>query len=110
MFPFGADDEDIEFNYIVERNLEVIFKIWLFQNSQFQIALLIVDDLHNQVPPVYCESLSDGIKVLLVLDFSSNFLIFIVFFFEILIFSFATRKLHPSSPTTHNGSIYESTH
>ncbi|PAV86400.1 hypothetical protein WR25_15391 isoform A [Diploscapter pachys] len=49
MFPFGADDEDIEFNYIIERNLE--------------IALLIVDDLHNQVPPVYCEALSDGIRL-----------------------------------------------
>ena len=85
------------------------FKNLTFSNIQFQIALLIVDDLHNQVPPVYCESLSDGIRVFLVFDFSSNFLIFIIFFFEILISSFVTRKLHPNSPTTHNDSIYEST-
>ncbi|CAD6192082.1 unnamed protein product [Caenorhabditis auriculariae] len=50
MFPFGADDEDFEFNYILERNLEV--------------AMLIVDDLHNQVPPVYVESLDDDIQLL----------------------------------------------
>ncbi|KAF8363320.1 best-23 [Pristionchus pacificus] len=50
MFPFGADDEDFEFNYILDRNLEVSF--------------LIVDDLHNQVPPVYVESLKDEIELL----------------------------------------------
>ncbi|VDM45856.1 unnamed protein product [Toxocara canis] len=50
LFPFGADDEDIEFNFILDRNLE--------------ISYLIVDDLHNQVPPVYVESLKDPVKVL----------------------------------------------
>ncbi|KAE9417694.1 hypothetical protein Angca_010032, partial [Angiostrongylus cantonensis] len=50
MFPFGADDEDFEFNYILERNLEM--------------AYLIVDDLHNQVPPVYVESLDDKVKLM----------------------------------------------
>ncbi|CAB3404254.1 unnamed protein product [Caenorhabditis bovis] len=50
MFPFGADDEDFEFNYILERNLE--------------IAMLIVDGLHNQVPPVYVESLDDDVQLL----------------------------------------------
>ncbi|KAK0394651.1 hypothetical protein QR680_000857 [Steinernema hermaphroditum] len=50
MFPFGADDEDIEFNYILDRNLE--------------IAYLIVDELHNQVPPVYVESLEEKVKLL----------------------------------------------
>uniref|UniRef100_A0A1I7W7A8 Bestrophin homolog n=1 Tax=Heterorhabditis bacteriophora TaxID=37862 RepID=A0A1I7W7A8_HETBA len=48
MFPFGADDEDFEFNYILDRNLEM--------------AYLIVDELHNQVPPVYVESLDDKVK------------------------------------------------
>ncbi|KIH54904.1 hypothetical protein ANCDUO_14947 [Ancylostoma duodenale] len=48
MFPFGADDEDFEFNYILERNLEMAF--------------LIVDELHNQVPPVYVESLDDKVE------------------------------------------------
>ncbi|KAK6737533.1 hypothetical protein RB195_019936 [Necator americanus] len=50
MFPFGADDEDFEFNYILERNLEMAF--------------LIVDDLHNQVPPVYVESLDDKVQLM----------------------------------------------
>ncbi|KHN85333.1 Uncharacterized protein F32G8.4 [Toxocara canis] len=50
LFPFGADDEDIEFNFILDRNLE--------------ISYLIVDDLHNQVPPVYVESLKDPVKLL----------------------------------------------
>lgn len=50
MFPFGADDEDFEFNYILERNLEM--------------AYLIVDELHNQVPPVYVESLDDKVQLL----------------------------------------------
>ncbi|VDM72152.1 unnamed protein product [Strongylus vulgaris] len=50
MFPFGADDEDFEFNYILERNLEMAF--------------LIVDELHNQVPPIYVESLDDKVQVL----------------------------------------------
>ncbi|PIO54955.1 hypothetical protein TELCIR_23670, partial [Teladorsagia circumcincta] len=50
MFPFGADDEDFEFNYILERNLEM--------------AYLIVDDLHNQVPPVYVESLDDKVELM----------------------------------------------
>ncbi|GMT14264.1 hypothetical protein PFISCL1PPCAC_5561, partial [Pristionchus fissidentatus] len=50
MFPFGADDEDFEFNYILDRNLEVSF--------------LIVDDLHNQVPPVYVESLKEEVELL----------------------------------------------
>ncbi|CAJ0607246.1 unnamed protein product [Cylicocyclus nassatus] len=50
MFPFGADDEDFEFNYILERNLEM--------------ALLIVDELHNQVPPIYVESLNDKMQLL----------------------------------------------
>ncbi|XGW08245.1 hypothetical protein V3C99_010948 [Haemonchus contortus] len=50
MFPFGADDEDFEFNYILERNLEM--------------AYLIVDELHNQVPPVYVESLDDKVELM----------------------------------------------
>ncbi|EYC00250.1 hypothetical protein Y032_0117g695 [Ancylostoma ceylanicum] len=50
MFPFGADDEDFEFNYILERNLEMAF--------------LIVDELHNQVPPVYVESLDDKVELM----------------------------------------------
>ncbi|CAJ0932409.1 unnamed protein product, partial [Mesorhabditis belari] len=50
MFPFGADDEDFEFNYILDRNLEVAF--------------LVVDQLHNQVPSVYVESLTDTVKLL----------------------------------------------
>ncbi|CAI4232698.1 unnamed protein product [Auanema sp. JU1783] len=50
MFPFGADDEDFEFNYILDRNLEM--------------AYLIVDELHNQVPPVYVESLEDEVQLL----------------------------------------------
>uniref|UniRef100_A0A914UW06 Bestrophin homolog n=1 Tax=Plectus sambesii TaxID=2011161 RepID=A0A914UW06_9BILA len=50
MFPFGADDEDFEFNYILDRN--------------FEMAYLIVDDLHGQVPPCYVDSLNAPVELL----------------------------------------------
>lgn len=43
--PLGADDEDFELNYLLDRNLEMSF--------------LIVDDLHMQMPRLYTDSLQE---------------------------------------------------